>query len=128
MKIKNKFVTMSAAVIVGAVALVPLAHSSCTSGTSSDGKFFTVAQSQVANTDFTKAAESTIDCVVSIKSYVKPRTVKRQRYQGFDPFDDPFLNTSSEGRHAVSRRRLPTTLVEMTRKSLPTSSLASARA
>lgn len=91
MKIKNKFVTMSAAVIVGAVALVPLAHSSCTSGTSSDGKFFTVAQSQVANTDFTKAAESTIDCVVSIKSYVKPRTVKRQRYQGFDPFDDPFF-------------------------------------
>lgn len=39
-------------------------------------------------TDFTKAAESTINGVVSIKCYATPRSYG---YGGYDPFSDPFF-------------------------------------
>ncbi len=46
-----------------------------------------------APTDFTKAAESTIDCVVSIKSYATPR---QQSMSGFsDPFFEFFFGPGS---------------------------------
>lgn len=40
-------------------------------------------------TDFTKAAESTINGVVSIKCYATPRSYS---YGGYDPFNDPFFD------------------------------------
>ncbi|MGN0232590.1 MAG: Do family serine endopeptidase [Muribaculaceae bacterium] len=44
-----------------------------------------VVQGRSLETDFTKAAESTVNAVVSIKSYVTPR--RQQYYQSFDPFE-----------------------------------------
>lgn len=54
--------------------------------------YYTAAQaSAVANTDFTKAAESSVNGVVSIKSFATPR-YSRQRQGGMSPFDnDPFF-------------------------------------
>lgn len=52
---------------------------------------YTVGQSPVTTTDFTKAAESTINGVVSIKSYATPQT--RGYQQGGGGFmDDPFFD------------------------------------
>lgn len=74
----------------------------------SDAKLFTVAQRQVENTDFTTAAESTINGVVCIKSYA---TVRRsQSYPGFnDPFFDfffgPGFGPSGDSESGQSRRR-----------------------
>lgn len=56
------------------------------------GRFYTVGQSPVTTTDFSKAAESTINGVVSIKSYVTPRGYSRGgRGGGGDFFVDPFF-------------------------------------
>ncbi|MDE5734279.1 MAG: hypothetical protein K2H83_03950, partial [Duncaniella sp.] len=53
------------------------------------GSFFTVANSVTPANDFTKAAESTINGVVSIKSFSTPRGYGQGGGQGF--FGDPFL-------------------------------------
>ncbi|MCM1521051.1 MAG: Do family serine endopeptidase [Muribaculaceae bacterium] len=50
------------------------------------GRLYTVANSVTPHTDFTKAAESTINGVVSIKSFSTPQGYGRQGY-----FNDPFL-------------------------------------
>lgn len=47
------------------------------------------ATASTAPTDFTKAAESTVNGVVSIKSYATPRSMYGG--QGMDPFSDPFF-------------------------------------
>ncbi len=50
---------------------------------------YTVSQRATPPTDFTTAAESTVNGVVSIKSYAAART---QQYQNsVDPFNDPFF-------------------------------------
>lgn len=54
-----------------------------------DGNFYTVGLSPATTTDFTQAAESSINGVVSIKSFVTPRQ-RQQGYGGgffFDPFE-----------------------------------------
>ncbi len=51
--------------------------------------FFTVAAPSTAPTDFTYAAEQTINGVVSIKSFATPRSY---RYGGSDAFSDPFFD------------------------------------
>ncbi|MBQ7042626.1 MAG: Do family serine endopeptidase [Muribaculaceae bacterium] len=51
--------------------------------------FFTVAAPSTAPTDFTYAAEQTINGVVSIKSFATPRAY---RYGGSDAFSDPFFD------------------------------------
>ncbi|MDE5719457.1 MAG: trypsin-like peptidase domain-containing protein, partial [Paramuribaculum sp.] len=52
------------------------------------GRFLTVAQTAALETDFTSAAESTINGVVSIKSYV---TLRQRATRQNTPFDDPFF-------------------------------------
>lgn len=55
-----------------------------------NGRYFTASMSPAAaTTDFTQAAESTINGVVSIKCYVTPRGYSGMGGGGF--FDDPFL-------------------------------------
>lgn len=56
----------------------------------SKGGFYTVGLSPAAISDFTQAAESTINGVVSIKSYATPRGYSSQGNSG-GFFDDPFL-------------------------------------
>lgn len=56
--------------------------------TDANGRFLTVAQSAALETDFTAAAESTINGVVSIKSYV---TLRQRSTRQSTPFDDPFF-------------------------------------
>ena len=51
--------------------------------------FFTVAAPTTAPTDFTYAAEHTINGVVSIKSFATPRSY---RYGSSDAFSDPFFD------------------------------------
>ena len=56
--------------------------------------YYTAAQAaMVANTDFTKAAESTVNGVVSIKSFATPRYNRgRNSGGGYNPFgNDPFF-------------------------------------
>lgn len=54
-----------------------------------DGFLSAVAHRPPVNTDFTRAAESTVGGVVSVKSYVTPRGYRGNGSmpQGFDPFD-----------------------------------------
>ncbi|MDE6264486.1 MAG: Do family serine endopeptidase [Paramuribaculum sp.] len=57
------------------------------------GNVFTVASHPATDTDFTQAAESTINGVVSIKSYATPRVSQ----QGFsDPFFDFFFGSPNQ--------------------------------
>ncbi len=53
----------------------------------------TTTASAFENVDFTRAAEATVNSVVSIKSYVKPARQRRsQEMGGFNPFEgDPFF-------------------------------------
>lgn len=67
--------------------------------TDANGRFLTVAQSAALETDFTAAAESTINGVVSIKSYV---TLRQRSTRQSTPFDDPFFEFSSAPRAASS--------------------------
>lgn len=92
MKTKSKLTLTAVTALLGITLMVPLAHSSCSpsAGADSGDNLFTVSQRTVANTDFTKAAESTINGVVSIKSFVTPRTT-RNNYRQMSPFDDPFF-------------------------------------
>lgn len=88
--------TLAGVISLSAVTLlVPLAHSSCTHGdaTNAESSLFTVSQRNVTNTDFTQAAESTINGVVSIKSFVTPRNYGygNRGGGGYDPFSDPFF-------------------------------------
>ena len=50
-----------------------------------DNDFIRTSQTRAINTDFTSAAESTVNAVVSIKSFVTPRQRQAQNY--FDPFE-----------------------------------------
>ncbi len=56
------------------------------------GKLYTVSATSSVPTDFTQAAESTINGVVSIKSYATPRSYRSQRR--IDPFFDFFFGPS----------------------------------
>ena len=66
----------------------------------------TAGRMPAIETDFTKAAESTINSVVSIKSYAAP---KRQQMQGgmFDPFE--FFFGPNSGMQSNPRRQQPKT-------------------
>ncbi len=55
------------------------------------GAFYAVAHNVTPPTDFTHAAESTINGVVSIKSYASPRGYSSSRGQA-SPFSDPFFD------------------------------------
>ena len=72
----------------------------------SSGFIRTAGRMPAVETDFTKAAESTINSVVSIKSYTAP---KRQQMQGgmFDPFE--FFFGPNSGIQSTPRRQQPKT-------------------
>lgn len=59
-----------------------------TPGASASGAFLRVASHPATDNDFTRAAENTINGVVSIKSYA---TVQQRRSGSADPFSDPFF-------------------------------------
>ncbi len=59
-----------------------------TAGASASGAFLRVASHPATDNDFTRAAENTINGVVSIKSYA---TVQQRRSGSADPFSDPFF-------------------------------------
>lgn len=76
-------------VLAGIMNLGALTASCAPSG-SAEGAPFTVALSSASGApDFTKAAESTINGVVSIKSFATPRGYNSR---GSDMFDDPFFD------------------------------------
>ena len=92
---------VSSAITAGAVGGALLSANNGNSGPVTDevvdgfsqgqqGAYYTASMSPAAATaDFTKAAESTINGVVSIKSFVTPRGYSGMGGGGF--FDDPFL-------------------------------------
>lgn len=73
--------------------------------TGANSDFVNVVQRPVDNTDFTTAAESTINGVVSIKSYATPRN--RYSNQGSDFFSDPFFDFFFGSPQGGNRRQSP---------------------
>lgn len=73
--------------------------------TGANSSFVNVVQRPVDNSDFTAAAESTINGVVSIKSYATPRS--RYSNQGSDFFSDPFFDFFFGSPQGGSRRQSP---------------------
>lgn len=87
MKLYGKILLMAGGMAIGAVA----AASVINHGASTSEEFLTVAQHPALNTDFTKAAESTINGVVSIKSYATPKGYSNNYSSGSDFFNDPLF-------------------------------------
>lgn len=75
------------------------------------GQLYTVSQRPMPDTDFTKAAESTINGVVSIKSYATPRGYGYGSGSGSDMFSDPFFEfffgPGNGGRRQQPRQQEP---------------------
>ncbi len=77
------------------------------------GRFYTVGHSPASSTDFSRAAESTINGVVSIKSYATPRGYSNSRGGGGGFFNDPFFEyffgspQSGRGNRQQDDRRQP---------------------
>ena len=74
-------------------------------GKASAGSFTKVAQLPANHSDFTTAAESTINGVVSIKSYATPRGYSQGGNGGF--FNDPFFEYFFGSPNGGSRRSQP---------------------
>ena len=95
-------------IMAGGTLFIGLTAAAACEGKSGSESLFTVSQSPVTNTDFTRAAESTISGVVSIKSYA---TVRQQRgYSGGeeffnDPFFDFFFGNPYGGNRQPQRRQ-----------------------
>ena len=75
-------------------------------GYDNGGGVYTVGLSPATDNDFTKAAESTINGVVSIKSFATPRGYQSRGGQGGGYFDDPFFEYFF-GSPGGSRRQQP---------------------
>lgn len=99
---KNLFLA-SGALLLGALT-------ACAQTSNQDAQLFTVGAGTSAPTDFTRAAESTINGVVSIKSYATPRGYNYNSNRGDDFFSDPFFDFffgSPQQRQPQQRRRQP---------------------
>ncbi|MCM1482863.1 MAG: Do family serine endopeptidase [Muribaculaceae bacterium] len=105
MKVYAKLGLMAAGVIgLAMTAGASCAHSADANG--STGSLFTVSSSaSAAMPDFTKAAESTINGVVSIKSYVTPRNSYYQGDMSGDPFFDFFFGNPYGNRRQQQPQR-----------------------
>ena len=70
---------------------------------------FQVSQSPVQSTDFTAAAENTINGVVSIKSYATPRGYSQGGNGGFfnDPFFEYFFGSPNSGQRRQQQQQQP---------------------
>lgn len=71
-----------------APAVVELTSGTVPDSGAASGYYKAAQTSAVANTDFTRAAESTVNGVVSIKSFATPRYGRSGRGGGFNPFGD----------------------------------------
>lgn len=88
MKAKYLVALTAAAVMIPAAAMVYNTKVTNTVNTQdTDPEFITVSRAPSFETDFTKAAESTVNSVVSIKSFVN---VRPQQYGGNQGMMDPF--------------------------------------
>ncbi len=87
--------TLFSKITIGISSLAILGGIACAQHDDTQGgKFTTVSQRPDAGTDFTKAAESTINGVVSIKSFATPRSRYGNNSRGgggFEFFNDPFF-------------------------------------
>ncbi len=88
MKLTRHILVIATGALVASAAAA--ACSDSTKASATDG-FLTVGQRQATNTDFTRAAESSINGVVSIKSFATPRQQRAYSNRGDDFFDDPFF-------------------------------------
>lgn len=88
------------------------------SGSASTGSVRKVSQLPANPSDFTTAAESTINGVVSIKSYVTPRGYDRSGGNGGGFFDDPFFEYFF-GNPGGNRRSQPRQEQQQPRKQQP---------
>lgn len=75
------------------------------SATGANSAFLRVSQTPATTTDFTTAAESTINGVVSIRSYATPRN--RYSNQGSDMMSDPFFEFFFGSPQGRNRRQQP---------------------
>lgn len=120
MNLYGKIALVSAGILVGAVAAAsvgarnnsvdsPATGVTSSMGTTTADEFLPVAQHPGVTTDFTKAAESTINGVVSIKSYASAPSYS----QGGSPeaFNDPFFEFffGPQRRQQTPRRQQPQT-------------------
>ena len=71
------------------------------------GNFYTVGSVTTPATDFTSAAESTVNGVVSIKSYATPRSQMGQGGGGYDPFYEFFFGTPSPRQQPRRQQQQP---------------------
>lgn len=93
--------TLAMSAAMGACAQGQANNSSATSATTVQGVPSTINQD-----DFIRAAESTVNGVVSVKSYATPR--RQQQYGGMvDPFDDPFFQYFFGGRPERRQQQTP---------------------
>lgn len=88
MKLNRHILVIATGALVASAAAAACSES--TNASATDG-FLTVGQRQATNTDFTRAAESSINGVVSIKSFATPRQQRSYRNGGDDFFNDPFF-------------------------------------
>ncbi len=88
MKLTRHILVIATGALVASAAAA--ACSDSTKASATDG-FLTVGQRQATNTDFTRAAESSINGVVSIKSFATPRQQRAYSNRGDDFFNDPFF-------------------------------------
>ena len=88
MKLTRHILVIATGALVASAAAA--ACSDSTKASATDG-FLTVGQRQATNTDFTRAAESSINGVVSIKSFATPRQQRGYSNRGDDFFNDPFF-------------------------------------
>ena len=88
MKLTRHILVIATGALVASAAAA--ACSDSTKASATDG-FLTVGQRQATNTDFTRAAESSINGVVSIKSFATPRQQRAYSNRGDDFFNDPLF-------------------------------------
>lgn len=98
MKVYAKFAFLAS----GALGLAMTAAASCANANDGEATLFTTSSS-VPAPDFTKAAESTINGVVSIKSFATPRYGGYDQDMTGDPFFDFFFGSPFGG----NRRQQP---------------------
>lgn len=111
--IKTSLIACGAAAITSLAILFAFGkpdNSSSFPANSENGAFYTVGLSpQAEPTDFITAAESTVNGVVSIKSFASPRGYNS--YQGNSPFNDPlfeyFFGGGGQRRQPQQRRSEP---------------------
>lgn len=76
-------------------------------GPTADGSLYTVSHNVTPPTDFTHAAESTINGVVSIKSYTTPRGYNNYGGGQASPFSDPLFDFFFGTPNSGNRRQQP---------------------